>query len=214
MIQTIICDMDGLLSDSETLHLKAYQQTLAHFGHTLSDRGYIDLWIRDGQGIAEYAAKENLDLDPDEVRNHKLKIFWDMLQTDLQEMPFATDFLERMDGSYRLLLASSSYNKNVHFIIKKLGMAHFFEMVAHKESVAIPKPSPDIFLYLASQLSLDPSECVVIEDAQKGIIAAHAAGMKSIAVPNCYTADNDFSHADKIVNSLQEIDMKLLKSFC
>lgn len=204
--------MDGLLSDTETLHLKAYQQTLAHFGVTLTDQAYIDLWIRDGQGIAQFVEREQLTLDPLEVHNHKLNIFWDMLHTDLQEMPFATNFLEQMDGSYRLLLASSSYSKNVHFIIKKLGMAHFFEMVAHKESVAIPKPSPDIFLYLASQLSLDPSECVVIEDAQKGIIAAHTAGMKSIAVPNCYTSDNDFSLADRIVTDLQKIDISMIDS--
>ncbi len=212
MIKTIICDMDGLLSDTETLHLKAYQQTLAHFGHTLTDKTYIDLWIRDGQGIAEYAFKEKLDLDPDEVRNHKLKIFWGMLQTDLGEMPFATNFLERMSGSYQLLLASSSYSKNVLFVIEKLGMKHFFEMVAHKESVEIPKPSPDIFLYLANELKINPSECVVIEDAEKGIKAAHAAGMKSIAVPNNYTADNDFSLADRIVTNLQKIDITMIKS--
>ncbi len=204
--------MDGLLSDTETLHLKAYQQTLAHFGQTLTDQEYIDLWIRDGQGIAEHVEKKQLSLNPDEVRNHKLKIFWDMLHADLDEMPFATNFLERMSGNYQLLLASSSYSKNVLFIIERLGMKHFFEMVAHKESVAIPKPAPDIFLYLADELKINPSECVVIEDAQKGIIAAHEAGMKSIAVPNCYTADNDFSLADRIVASLQDIDFQMINA--
>ncbi len=204
--------MDGLLSDTETLHLKAYQQTLAHFGQTLTDQEYIDLWIRDGQGIAQYVKREQLSLAPLEVHNHKLKIFWEMLETDLKEMPFASNFLERMDSNYQLLLASNSYSKNVLFIIEKLGMSHFFEMVAHKESVTKTKPAPDIFLYLAGELKINPSECVVIEDAQKGIIAAHAAGMKSIAVPNCYTADNDFSLADKIVTSLQEIDLKMIES--
>ena len=212
MIKTIICDMDGLLSDTETLHLKAYQQTLAHFGHTLTDHGYIDLWIRDGQGIAQYVEREQLSLDPLEVHNHKLKVFWQMLETDLIEMPYATDFLERMSNSYRLLLASSSYSKNVLFIIKKLGMEHFFELCAFKESANPPKPDPGIFLYLTNTLKLNPTECLVIEDAQKGIIAAHAAGMKSIAVPNQYTADNDFSLADNIVKSLHEIDFEIINS--
>ena len=202
MISTIICDMDGLLSDTETLHLKAYQQTLAHFGVTLTDQEYIDLWIRDGQGIAQFVEREQLALDPVEVHNHKLNIFWDMLHTDLQEMPFALDFLERMKGNYRLLLASNSYSKNVLHIIKKLKMSHFFEMVAHKESVTKTKPSPDIFLYLTNKLKINPTECVVIEDAQKGIIAAHTAGMKSIAVPNSHTSGNDFSLSDKIVSKI------------
>ncbi len=212
MISTIICDMDGLLSDSETLHLKAYQQTLAHFGVTLTDQEYIDLWIRDGQGITQFVEREQLTLDPLKVHNHKLKIFWDMLETDLKPMPFALDFLERMKGNYRLLLASNSYSKNVLFIIKQLGMAHFFELCAFKESVTRTKPSPDIFLYLTNELNINPSECVVIEDAQKGIIAAHAAGMKSIAVPNEYTSDNDFSLADIIVTNLQEIDIEMIDS--
>lgn len=212
MISTIICDLDGLLSDSETLHLKAYQQTLAHFGVTLTDKEYIDLWIRDGQGIAQYVEREQLSLDPIEVHNYKLNIFWKMLSTDLKPMPFAVDFLERMSGSKRLLLASNSYCKNVLHIIETLGMADYFELCAFKESVKKTKPAPDIFLYLTSKLEINPTECVVIEDAEKGIKAAHSANMKSIAVPNCYTADNDFSLADRVVANLQKIDIEMIES--
>ena len=89
-------------------------------------------------------------------------------------------------------------------------MSQFFELCAFKESVNKTKPAPDIFLYLTSELGINPTECVVIEDAEKGIKAAHAANMKSIAVPNCYTADNDFSLADRVMTSLQEIDIELI----
>lgn len=202
--------MDGLLTDTETLHIRAYQQTLKHFGYELSEKGYVDHWIRDGLGIAEYVKEHNLSMNPDKVRDYKMEIFWERLLSDLQAMPYAHEFLENMHGNFRLLLASNSYQKNVEAIIKNLQMSHFFEMCAFKESVTVTKPAPDIFLYLTNNLQIDPTECVVIEDAEKGIRAAHSAGMKSIAVPNQYTADNDFSLADRIVTSLKDITIEMI----
>ena len=212
MITTIICDMDGLLSDTETLHIKAYQQTLKHFGYELSEKAYVDHWIRDGLGIAEFVVQHNLTLIPDDVREYKMQIFWEMLQSDLEPMPYAHEFLQRISEKFRLLVASNSYKKNVIAILKNLQMYDFFEMAAFKDSVKVTKPAPDIFLYLTDALKIDPAECVVIEDAEKGIRAAHAAGMKSIAVPNQYTADNNFSLADRIVSSLQDIDIQMIES--
>ena len=55
-----------------------------------------------------------------------------------------------------------------------------------------------------------PGQCIVIEDAEKGVLAAHAAGMKCIAVPNEHTADNDFSKATLVVDSLEQIDRELI----
>jgi beta-phosphoglucomutase-like phosphatase (HAD superfamily) len=72
------------------------------------------------------------------------------------------------------------------------------------------KPYPDIFLYVAKEMNMPPENCVVLEDAEKGILAADAAGMKSIAVPNIHTMNNDFSKATLVVKSLEEVSYELI----
>ena len=70
----------------------------------------------------------------------------------------------------------------------------------------------DGVLYVAEQLGVSPARCVVFEDAEKGVLAAHAAGMACIAVPNSHTMNNDFSKATRVVASLEEVDLALIDS--
>jgi beta-phosphoglucomutase-like phosphatase (HAD superfamily) len=74
------------------------------------------------------------------------------------------------------------------------------------------KPAPDIFLKAAVDLGVEPSQCLVLEDAEKGVVAAYRAGMRCIAVPNDYTRHHDFSKATRICRSLAEVTPQLLQS--
>ena len=127
-------------------------------------------------------------------------------------MPGALELLEALHGRVRLGLASSARRNPVGLVLRTLAMARYFEVIATYEDVAPHiKPLPDVFLLVAQRLRVSPRECVVIEDAEKGILAAHHAEMKSIAVPNHHTRDNDFSKATLIVSSLQEVSLKRIQ---
>jgi HAD superfamily hydrolase (TIGR01509 family) len=127
-------------------------------------------------------------------------------------MPGAVALIEALHGRKRLALATSSYGATVDLILEKLALAHYFEAVAANESVTRLKPHPDVFLHVAGRLGVAPAECVVLEDAEKGVLAAHAAGMKVIAVPTPHTRDNDFSRATLVVPSLADITIDLLEA--
>ena len=127
-------------------------------------------------------------------------------------MPGAVAFLRRMNGIKRLALASSSYRVNVDLVLDRLGVADFFEVVVCRDDVSKAKPAPDAFLQAATMLGVEPSGCVVLEDAQKGVEAAYNAGMKCIAVPNQYTVRDDFSRATTIVPSLAEVTVEFIDS--
>jgi beta-phosphoglucomutase len=202
LIKAIIFDLDGLLSDTEKLHMQAYQEALRPHGVVVSDDAYARHWIRDGLGIAEYVARQRLDLDPTAVRRDKALAYARLLETSLQPMPGACELVRRLRGRARLALASSSYRVNVERVVQGIGLAGCFEVVASGDDVAHLKPAPDIFLHVARLLGLAPSACLVLEDAEKGVLAAARAGMQSIAVPNRYTRDNDFSQATWIVPNL------------
>ena len=212
MISAIICDLDGLLVDTEKLHLQAYTEILARHNVLLDPAEYARHWIRSGKGIAEYVANHELPFDPRSLHGEKVVRYHALIRESLAPMPGALDFIERFRGRKRLALATSSYLEGVQMILEQLHITNVFEAVATRTSVTKVKPAPDIFLHIAGLLALDPSQCVVVEDAQKGVEAAHAAGMKSIAVPNRFTLNDDFSKATAMVRSLDEITPEFLDS--
>ena len=79
-------------------------------------------------------------------------------------------------------------------------------MVEHK------KPAPEIYLLAVSRLGLIPADCIAFEDSQSGIAAAAAAGLATVAVPHAMSIDHDFSRADVVLNSLEDVDDALLRS--
>ena len=212
MISTVIFDLDGLLADSEKLHRQAYQDVLGKQGITVTNGEYEDHWIRAGKGIDDFARDRDLDLNIDSVRGDKAERYRQLVQETLQPMPGALSLLEKLVGKKTCALASASYRDSVDWVLGKLSIADYFAVIATQADVERLKPFPDIFLYTAENLNVKPSSCVVIEDAEKGVIAASEAGMKCIAVPNEHTRNNDFSRATIVVSSLEDVTLELFDS--
>ncbi len=209
MFSTIIFDLDGLLSDTETLHMKAHQFVLSKYGISLGQIEYQDHWIRAGLGIKDYIKNNNLPFSADQLREEKAVVYQHLLDCELSEMPGAKMVLEKLFKKKRLALASSSSKNDVLKVLNNLQIIDYFEIIATKDDVKHKKPKPDIFIHVANLMDVNESECIVIDDAEKGIIAAHAAGMRSIAIPNKYTSNNDFQYATYILDSLFEVEKTL-----
>jgi len=210
MIDSVIFDLDGLLADTEKLHLSAYKTVFSELGFELSDQEYSNHWIRSGKGIDAFVAKKNLAVDPDFVRREKAHLYKKLVSSSAKPMPGARELLCSLKGKKTMALATSSYPKDANEVLKALDFEDFFSYVAAKSSVERVKPYPDIFLHVAKEINTLPENCLVMEDAEKGILAADAAGMKSIAVPNKHTISNDFSKATLVVKSLEEVGYELI----
>lgn len=212
MITTLIFDLDGLLADTERLHCRAYQDALMRYGFTLTEDDYSEHWILKGGSIGAFIAARSLKLDPELVRATKAELYADLVIRTAEPMPGAISVLSRMAGWKKLALATSSYEDAAYTVLTALHMEGYFSCIATRSSAPRVKPFPDLFLYVARTLGEAPEHCLVLEDSEKGVIAAHAAGMKCIAVPNVLTCGHDFRKATVVVQSLGEVTRALINS--
>ena len=212
MITTIIFDLDGLLADTEKLHWRAYHEALKAHGAVLAESEYVEHWVRAGKGIGDWVAQCGLNLDPLALRAHKSKRYLELLATELRPMAGALELLEKLRGKKTLALASSSYRDAVDGVLRGLDIGHYFQAIVSGLDVERVKPAPDIFLAAARQVGALPRQCLVLEDAEKGVLAARKAGMSCIAVPTEQTRHHDFSKATRICSSLKEITLELIDS--
>ena len=208
-MSAIIFDLDGVLIDSEGLQYEAYVQVLGDLGVTITLQEYAEHWIAAGQG-PEYAVRRyRLPVDAPGLRALKNPVYHEILRQRAALMPGAFDVLARLHSRFSLGLATNSIRSDVAFVMDRFGLRRFFASIITREDYALPKPSPDAFLTAAAGLKVPPHACLVVEDAHKGILAAHRAGAVPVAVPNTYTRGNDFSLAAAVLGSLDELTVAL-----
>lgn len=204
MIKGIILDLDGLISDTERLHMKSFQKAFREKGMEISDDFYKKHWIQIGHGTEDVLKILGSDLEADDIRAIKNIHYEEYLHSDLQPMPYIYDFVKHFYGRVPMAVASASKGFDVEFILKALDLDQYMEFFLAADDVKKRKPDPEVWLLAAKKLGLKPSECITLEDAEKGVIASALGGIKCIAIPTPYTADNDFSKATYIIKNLKE----------
>jgi HAD superfamily hydrolase (TIGR01509 family) len=213
-VKAVIFDMDGVIIDSEPIESLAWEKVLAEYKRKpiFNSSGLIH---EVGQGSQDdIVSKHNLSgEDLNVIRIKKRAFFEELIIKDLSSMSGMESLLEKIKiEKIKLAVASTRNERQVKLIINRLGFEkHFSVIVGFNEKIR-RKPFPDVFLAAASELKISPSFCVAIEDSGAGVTAGKSAGMKVIAVPNKWTKHQDFSKADKIINSLSEITINVLKN--
>jgi len=203
MIKAVIFDMDGVIVDSESSWkkylYKYYRSIIPEF--TREELGKMTGFSVE----AEYAyLKENhgLSLSFDDFLSHNMGLMPKIYHT-VTGFDGVQDYIHSLQGM-KLAVASSSAYKYIFIVLERLSIKSEFSVVksAHDEKCH-SKPAPDIFLMAAKDLDVNPSECVVIEDAKNGVIAAKAADMKCIGFQS--SDSQDLSMADRIVKDYSEL---------
>lgn len=212
MVKRILFDMDGLLVDTEPLLCKSATIALKNQEINLIEQEYYSHWTRNGGGINDFIKEKKIGLDIEKYRKDKKDIYLGLLKTSLTLMPGAKEKVIEFSKNYEIALVSSSNRDMINLILEITGLKNYFSVFVASEDVKREKPAPDSFLLAAQLLNMKPENCVVIEDAEKGIVAAKSAGMKSIAIPNKYTKDNDFSKADIVLDNISKLSTEIIQS--
>ena len=217
MVEAIIFDHDGVMVDTEPLQSKAWIEMLKKYGKEpeLYENGLVHIvGISIDENWKILKEKYNVEEEIDSLEEQRGEIYFNLLK-EAQPIEGLMDLLkdlnkEKISKGIMLAIASSSNKEYIEAVVKKFGFEKMFDLIVTRKDVEKGKPNPDIYLKVANEFRVKPSDCVVLEDSQTGVEAGYHAGMKVIAIPNEYTLAHDFSKANKIISSLKEIDLNLI----
>lgn len=207
MIKVIIFDFDGLLVNSQPLQFRAYNEVFSAEGAPMSHKDWEE-WVQNSYSVKQWIDKNELDLDPEEIRKKKHAIYKNLIKKEIELKPGAKDLVMRLGEKYRLCIGSASSKENIITILESFGIKEKFEEVFSCLGTKKVKPFPDVFLKAAEDMGVGADECIVFEDSVAGLEAAKAAGMKCVVCPDDFFELDlvIFKGADLIVNSLEEVE--------
>ena len=215
-IKAIIFDLDDTLVNSLKIHTKAWDIL---FEHHKIDYDRIPDNLRKqflGMRIIDIlkVLKEELNLkqDIEQLFNEREKIFINLFKNHVEPLDGAQESVRFFKyRGYKMALASSGTHDYIEIAIKKMGLLEEFDVIVGGEDVQKGKPDPQTYIKAAQKLNLKPNQCLVIEDAQKGVRSAKSAGCFCIGVENIHTPKQNLSSADEVVMSLRQIDLETIE---
>ncbi|MET9790066.1 HAD family hydrolase [Streptomyces canus] len=183
---SVIFDLDGTLVDSEPNYYEAGRQTLAE--HGVPDFTWTDheryVGISTQETVTRWKSLYGLRASVPELLADKNRRYLELARTATRAYPEMRKFVELLAGEeVPMAVASGSSPEAIDAILAGTGLDAYLRTTVSADEVAHGKPAPDVFLEAARRLGADPADCVVLEDAAPGAAAAHAAGMRCIAIP-------------------------------
>jgi HAD superfamily hydrolase (TIGR01509 family) len=183
---SVIFDLDGTLVDSEPHYFEAGRQTLAAYG--VPDFTWADheryVGISTQETVADWKDRYGLSATVDELLAAKNRRYLELASGASRAYPQMRAFVELLAAEgVPMAVASGSSPEAIAAVLGGTGLDAHLHTVVSADEVAHGKPAPDVFLEAARRLGASPADCVVLEDAAPGTAAAHAAGMRCIAIP-------------------------------
>jgi beta-phosphoglucomutase len=215
-VRAIVFDFDGVLADSEPLHLRAYQEVLAAIGAALPREEYYARYLgyddegmfralSEARGLALGAAQI------DRLIAEKSRIMESLMGGSSVLYPGAAECVHRLGAAWPLGIASGALRHEIEGVLRPHGLAPLFRFIVAAGDTPAGKPQPDPYQRAAALHGVPPASCVAIEDSRWGIVSAKAAGMWCVALTHSYPV-SELLDADAIVGSLDEVTPELIRS--
>jgi beta-phosphoglucomutase-like phosphatase (HAD superfamily) len=186
-VQAVVLDMDGLMIDTESIYKRAWQNAAAEFGYILDDDFYRTL-IGQPNPACEAAVLDRFGL---KFPLAEFRVRWpELWRADVENsgIPTKTGLAELLsfldERQVPTAVATSSDREYATFSLRMAGLEGRFSEIVTGDQVVNGKPAPDIYLESARRLGISPQRCVAIEDSEAGVLAANAAGMITLMVPD------------------------------
>ena len=180
--KAIIFDCDGTLVNSAPLHFSSFEVVLKRQGVSLDRDWYMDrLGFSRHELISELSAENSFSLDiPGAVAESEAQFL--LSTNELTEIPEVVEIAKRCYGKLPMAVASSGQKHSVKQSLRHLEIEHFFDHILTAEDVSVCKPDPEIYIAAMAKLQVEPSECLIFEDTNEGLMSAARAGGQTVDV--------------------------------
>ena len=220
-LQAIVFDFDGVIADSERLHLRAYQDVLGPEGLGLSERDYYDRYLGyDDLGVFRELAKDRgWTLDRARVAEliaRKGRRYEELAAAGEMLYPGSADFIRAAAREVPIAIASGALTHEIEEILERTGLLSFFPVIVGADQTARSKPDPEPFQTAFARLKahtgrqLEPWRSVAIEDSKWGLVSARGADLRLVAVTNTYSAAELRADAELVCDGLADLTIERL----
>ena len=196
MVDAIFWDNDGVLVDTEHLYFEATRQVLATVEIPLTDDDYRELFLVQGRGAWHLA--EARGLPPSQVealRQHRNALYARLIAEGPRVLPGVREVVAGLHGHYRMGVVTSSRRDHFEIIHRQTGLLEYFNFVVTADDCARTKPCPDPYLRALEVSGMSRDSCLAVEDSERGLEAATAAGIRCAIVPSRLTGAQAFRGA-------------------
>ena len=216
MLKAILFDMDGVIVDTEPLHHKAYYKMFYDFDLDVSDALYQSFTGQSTINICKILCEHfGLSVHPNTLVERKRYHFKALFFND-SSLSLINGVLDLIQDYYKngltLVLASSASMTTINNVFERFDLNRYFVAKLSGADLKASKPHPEIFIKAAEASGFQKNECLVIEDSTNGIKAAYDAGIYCIGYDSLNSKNQDYTLADKVVSSFQEINYNVVKA--
>jgi HAD superfamily hydrolase (TIGR01509 family) len=202
--KAVIFDRDGIIINTEGVVIDSVRKAFEKLGFTLQEEDLPHIIGRSVEVYKEYFLKK-WDFNYEEFSEIRKDLFY----KNLDSAPYFDNAVELIKKLYikkiPIAVTTSAGKEGTLLILKKAGIDNMFKVIVTKEDCSKLKPDPEPYRLTSEKLGIEPRFCVAVEDTALGIESAKNAGMLCIAIPNEFTKDQDFSKADLVLESANEI---------
>ena len=225
MLRAVIFDFDGVITDSEVLHLRSFNRVLVQYGVEISTKDYYREYLGLSdldcfKALIDKKVLQNPANGIESLAREKTEVFEELAKTEGRIIDGVRGFLQMLSqNNIPMAICSGALLTEIELVLEQAQLRSFFEVIVSAEFVKKGKPSPEGFLLTLKKLNherrnaISANQCIVIEDSHWGLEAAKAAGMHSVAVTNSYDADQ-LALAEKIISKLGELSIDSLQNLC
>ncbi|MEK6981701.1 MAG: HAD family phosphatase [Candidatus Micrarchaeota archaeon] len=212
MIKAVLFDFDGVIANSEIIHMRSFQELLAPLGIKIS----IKRWFTEFTGTGSRYVVEKLfneykiNQDVQIWLDKRKKLYLSYVKKGLVKPKAGAVELVKKLRKQDILVAivSNSHSPSIQPVLENFGLTDSIDLMICGEDVKNKKPAPDGYLLAAKRLNLQVSECVCIEDSKSGMVSVKAAGMKLVCLRTA--ACTNYEKCDAVVGSLRRFPIRIL----
>jgi beta-phosphoglucomutase len=224
-LDAIVFDFDGVIADSERLHLRSYQEILAPEGIAMSTEDYFARYLGyDDVGVFKAIGRDfNVAMDDARVTQliaRKGERYESLAAAGEMLFPGAADFIRAAAAAVPIAIASGALTHEIEEVLVRAGLRTLFPVIVGADQTARSKPNPDPYqaafdrLRAHSGMDLIASRTVAIEDSRWGLISARDAGLRTVAVTNTYSEAELRADAELVAAGLHALTLDALDALC